>query len=161
MIWSRFRSIPGFCDHSRPQQQCSPPTPVWTCACSAHSGTLRLSDLVKIFDFRLSLRIEPGSSSPRLVSSKEDLAGIVATPCRVGANLLVAQMWPPALALTVEPKGAVQLRGWPIRLSLPTARPPQPVCAPDHSESLWAPLHWDPESPREARSEPQVGSING
>uniref|UniRef100_A0A452RJX3 Ras-specific guanine nucleotide-releasing factor RalGPS1 n=1 Tax=Ursus americanus TaxID=9643 RepID=A0A452RJX3_URSAM len=33
------------------------------------------SDLVKIFVSRLSLRIEPGSSSPRLVSSKEDLAG--------------------------------------------------------------------------------------
>lgn len=103
---------------------------------------------MKIFVFRLSLRIEPGSSSPRLVSSKEDLAGIVATPHRVGAKLLMAQTWLPASALTVEPKGTVQFAGWPTELSLLPALSHQPSKAPDHTGPWGIPLG------RDSREEP-------
>lgn len=76
-IWSRPQNTPELGVYS-PRQQSSPPT------LNAHVNSPPLihgclSDLAKIFLSRLSLRIEPGSSSPRLVSSKEDLAGIVAT----------------------------------------------------------------------------------
>lgn len=96
-IWSRPQSTPGLRDCS-PWQQSRLPTPN-THVISPPPTPQSLSDLVKIFPSRLSLRIEPGSSSPRLVSSKEDLAGIVATSS--GDTPLVAQAWLPGLALTV------------------------------------------------------------
>lgn len=73
VTWSRPRSTPGsvaiIVFNSNPgfPDTCSAPPLL-----PQHQSP---SDPVKIFVFRLSLRIEPGSSSPRLVSSKEDLAG--------------------------------------------------------------------------------------
>lgn len=56
----------------------SPASPVQTRAYSFLPRPRQTpSNLWEIFVSRLSLRIEPGSSSPRLVSSKEDLAGTV------------------------------------------------------------------------------------
>lgn len=135
----------------------SPASPVQTRAYSFLPRPRQTpSNLWEIFVSRLSLRIEPGSSSPRLVSSKEDLAGTVT---EVANSPDVAAR----VGFACEAKEQSRI----CRLAdsaIPAPSPPTASCLGSDHTGPWGetPLgwaSWKSLGPREARSGPQAGSV--